>query len=142
MSAAQTVVFTDGVFDLFHANHLAVLEEAKTYGDKLVVGVTSDAMAASYKRAPVIAQQERLRIVQAISCVDEAFILDSPMGEEKMMEILDTYDVTSVVYAGDATPEFYRPAEAQGKMVHLPYHAGTSTSGILRKIRALPEEAL
>ena len=49
-----SVVLTDGVFDLIHANHLSLLMEASTYGEKLIVAVVSDAQAESFKRRPVI----------------------------------------------------------------------------------------
>lgn len=45
-------------------------------GDRLVVGVVSDKSVASYKREPVLTEQERLRTIQALPFVDEAFIYD------------------------------------------------------------------
>lgn len=130
----EKTVFTDGVFDLFHANHLALLTKAATFGDKLVVAVISDAIARSYKRQPVIREQERLAIVRNISCVDHAFIFDDPLSSTTMQELIEKYRISAVVYAGDATPEFYGPAENAGIMHRLPYHLGTSTSGIIREI--------
>ena len=129
-------VYTDGVFDLFHANHLALLQEAKALGDYLIVGVASDRVTQSYKRTPVIDETERLAIVAAINCVDEAVLLDEVPNAAKMEEILATYDIDLVVYAGDATPDFYKPAETRGIMLRLPYHEGISTSGIIDRIRA------
>ena len=129
-------VYTDGVFDLFHTNHLAILREAKALGDYLIVGVASDYMTESYKRRPIIADTERLAIVTAIDCVDEAFLLDGLPTAEKLEEILSTYDVDLVVYAGDATPDYYVPAEKRGIMRRLPYHDGTSTSEIIDRIRS------
>jgi glycerol-3-phosphate cytidylyltransferase len=74
----MNTVYTAGVFDLFHAGHLSVLERSKALageGGKLVVGIVSDLGAAAYKpRAPLIGEQERLRIVSALECVDAAFL--------------------------------------------------------------------
>lgn len=131
----QKTVFTDGVFDLFHANHLALLKEAKANGNKLVVGVLSDAVVRGYKRAPVIAEAERLAIVENIACVDTAFIVDKPLVSQTMDDIVEEHGIDAVVYAGNSTPEFYESAEKAGIMVRLPYHTGVSTTGIIENIR-------
>jgi D-beta-D-heptose 7-phosphate kinase/D-beta-D-heptose 1-phosphate adenosyltransferase len=131
---AKRVVFTDGVFDMLHANHVCFLEEAKSLGDWLVVGVVSDSRAQEYKRRPVLSQEERLRVVEALSCVDEAFIIHEALISETMKRIIAAYHVSAVVYAGDSTPEFYIPAEMSGIMHRLPYRAGVSSSEIIKRI--------
>ena len=128
-------IYTDGVFDLFHANHLALLKEAKSFGDFLIVGVASDFMTASYKRKPIINEAERLAIVSAIDCVDEAFLIDGLPTADAMENILAQHQIDLVVYAGDATPEYYMPAEARGIMHRLPYHDGVSTSNIIARAK-------
>ena len=70
----ESIVLTHGVFDLMHSNHVEALRVAKSFGDKLIVGVHSDAVAASYKRWPMLREEERLKQVQAVRYVDEAFI--------------------------------------------------------------------
>lgn len=131
----MVTVFTDGVFDLFHANHVALLHEAQALGDRLVVGVVSDKVAQGYKRAPVICEAERLEVVANITCVDEAFIIDADMTSQTMDKIVDDFNISLVVYAGDATPDFYSSAEAAGIMPRLPYHVGVNTSDIIQRIR-------
>ncbi|MEE9454965.1 MAG: adenylyltransferase/cytidyltransferase family protein [Paracoccaceae bacterium] len=132
--ATKKIIFTDGAFDLFHANHVALLEEAKSLGDRLVVGVLSDECVANYKRLPVIPQDERLRIVQSQSCVDEAFILNAPMDAKTMREIINTYNITTIVYAGNSTPEFYQEIEEMGLLIRPIYRTGTNTSAIISRI--------
>lgn len=127
-------VLTDGVYDLLHANHVAFLEEARSQGDRLVVAVVSDRIAETFKRRPVIHEDERLAVVAALSCVDEAFILDEPMDGRTMTALLERYRIGAVVYAGDATPEFYVPAEERGIMRRLPYRRGISSSAIIESI--------
>lgn len=71
-------VITFGTFDVFHVGHLRVLERAAALGDRLVVGVSSDALNESKKgRAPVFAQAERIEIVNALEVVDEVFVEES-----------------------------------------------------------------
>ncbi len=73
----RTVV-TFGTFDVFHLGHLRVLERAAALGDRLVVGVSADALNERKKgRCPVFSQNERLAIVAALRVVDEVFVEES-----------------------------------------------------------------
>src|SRR5690348_8354774 len=56
-------VYCNGVFDMFHAAHVAYLKKASQYGE-LYVGVHSDEDAASYKRTPIMSYAERCAVVQ------------------------------------------------------------------------------
>jgi cytidyltransferase-like protein len=67
-------VFVSGCFDLLHSGHIAFLQEAASYGD-LYVALGSDQTVYGLKgRLPVNSEQERLYLVQSLSCVKEAFI--------------------------------------------------------------------
>lgn len=71
-------VITFGTFDVFHVGHVKILERAKTLGDYLVVGVSSDALNMKKKgRNPVYSEQDRARIISAMGCVDEVFFEES-----------------------------------------------------------------
>lgn len=70
-------IYTAGVFSLIHAGHLSLLQRSKALageGGKLVVGVLTDDGAAAYKDRPVVPQDERLRMVAALGCVDAVFL--------------------------------------------------------------------
>lgn len=70
----MVTVITFGTFDVFHVGHLRILERARSLGDKLVVGVSTDALNVSKKgRSPVYPERERMDIVGALKCVDEVF---------------------------------------------------------------------
>lgn len=128
-------VYTDGVFDLFHANHALFLEEARAHGDLLIVGVVSDQMAEGYKRQPTISEQERLRVIQSHKSVDISFILDGPVVARTLDKIIADYNVDAVVYAGDnaeAFGDYFGSAINGGFFYKLPYHDGTSTSKIIK----------
>ena len=72
------IVITFGTFDLFHIGHLRLLKRAKAYGDRLVVGVSSDSLNVNKKKKdPIIPQQHRLEIIKEISVVDEVFLEES-----------------------------------------------------------------
>jgi len=66
-----------GVFDLLHVGHLSLLEYCKTLGDKLIVGVASDQVAASYKgNVPTIPLNQRIEMLKALKCVDDVVTYD------------------------------------------------------------------
>ena len=76
-SAGAVRVYVDMVGDLFHAGHVALLREARSHGDRLVVGVLSDETAASYKRRPIMTLAERVAVIEACRWVDEV-VPDAP----------------------------------------------------------------
>lgn len=135
--ARDKVIYTDGVFDLFHANHALMLQEARAQGDRLVVGVVSDRFAASYKRPPYIPEAERLRIIQSLACVDAAFLQDGPMTSKTLEDVVAQYGVDLVVYAGDSMDGFgtyFQGVIDAGMFLHMPYHDGVSTSRTIADI--------
>ena len=68
----EKVVFTSGCFDLLHLGHLRSLEEARSYGDRLVVAVNSDASVRRIKgpSRPIIPMRQRAELLAALECVD------------------------------------------------------------------------
>ncbi|MBG6144938.1 glycerol-3-phosphate cytidylyltransferase [Labrenzia sp. EL_142] len=65
------IVYTVGTFDLLHVGHLALLSHCRTLGDVVAVGVAADEVVNSYKpNIPVIPLQQRVEMLQALSCVD------------------------------------------------------------------------
>ena len=77
MPPMRTVI-TFGTFDVFHVGHLRVIERAAALGDRLVVGVSADALNLRKKgREPVFSQGERLAIVAALKPVSEVFVEES-----------------------------------------------------------------
>ena len=74
MNVELTVVAASGYFDPLHVGHIEYLEEAKKLGDKLIVIVNNDEQAGLKKGKPFMSQEDRLKIVKSLRCVDEAFI--------------------------------------------------------------------
>lgn len=66
------LVFTNGCYDLLHTGHLKVLEQAKSFGDKLVVGVNSDDSIKRIKgdKRPIVSLEDRVKMLAALECVD------------------------------------------------------------------------
>ncbi|MFV0262869.1 MAG: adenylyltransferase/cytidyltransferase family protein [Kluyvera sp.] len=97
-------VITFGTFDVFHVGHLNILQRAKSLGDRLIVGVSSDALNFRKKnRYPVYTQQERLSIIQGIKHVDAVFIEESL---EQKAEYIKMYSADVLVMGNDWQGKF------------------------------------
>jgi glycerol-3-phosphate cytidylyltransferase len=76
-SRPRTVI-TFGTYDVFHVGHLRLLRRAAELGDRLVVGVSADALNVSKKgRAPGFTHDERMEIIAALEMVDDVFVEES-----------------------------------------------------------------
>lgn len=71
---SKIIVAVSGYFDPLHVGHLDYLEMAKSLGDRLIVIVNNDEQAKLKKGKPFMLENDRLRIVKTLRCVDEAFI--------------------------------------------------------------------
>src|SRR5438093_13262731 len=83
-ASGQRVVFTNGVFDLLHRGHAETLAEARSLGDRLVVGINSDASVRALGKGPerpLVAEADRAAIVAALACVDLVVIFGDPTPE-------------------------------------------------------------
>lgn len=134
------VVYTYGVFDLFHVGHLKLLREARALGGYLIVGVYTDAAAAQFKRPPIIPFEQRIELVRSIFEVNEAVQQYDFSPDKNLREIKPNilakgpgagWDEEGIV-PGQQTME-----ELGGKVVRLPYHDGQSTSDIIHKIKKI-----
>jgi glycerol-3-phosphate cytidylyltransferase len=130
---SSQVVMTSGVFDLFHVGHLNILRNSKALGTRLIVGVVSDLGAAAYKRRPTIPQEQRLEIVRALRCVDEAYIQETtdptPLLEQFRPDIYTHGNDWARLLKGQESIE-----RLGIQFVLLPYTNNVSTSGILEHI--------
>ena len=134
----NTVVFTNGCFDILHPGHVDLLERARTLGDKLVVGINSDASVRAIKGAdrPFQNQQDRKRVLLGLSSVDEVVIFDELTPERLIHDIKP--DV--LVKGGDWKTEEIIGADfvlKRGGSVHsLPLVNGFSSSDIVSRIQS------
>lgn len=75
------IVLCRGVFDLLHVAHLRHLEEAKTFGDRLVVSLTTDEAAEREKRRPIIPEKERMEMLRGLRCVFDVSLCSDPLRD-------------------------------------------------------------
>ncbi len=128
----MTRVITFGTFDVFHVGHVNILERAKELGDYLIVGVSSDALNFSKKgRYPVFNEEQRIRMVEAIHCVDEVFL-------EESLELKDQYlkqHKADILVMGDDWKGKFDHFSKYAKVVYLPRTRGISTTEIIETIK-------
>jgi glycerol-3-phosphate cytidylyltransferase len=146
MKKPATIGYTTGVFDLFHIGHLNMLKNAKSLCDKLIVGVTTDALVAYKKKRSVIPFEERIEIVRSIKYVDAAV----PQDSMDKMEAWNRYHF-DLMFVGDDwmnTPkwqEFEAQFKAVGvRIVYFPYTKGTSSTlinQVLLDLRNAPPQS-
>jgi choline-phosphate cytidylyltransferase len=129
----MTTVITFGTFDVFHVGHLRVLERAAAFGDRLVVGVSADALNLRKKgREPVFSQAERLEIVAALRVVDEVFVEESL---ELKRDYLVKYDAQVLVMGDDWAGRFDEFGDIC-RVEYLPRTPAISTTALIEKISA------
>jgi D-beta-D-heptose 7-phosphate kinase/D-beta-D-heptose 1-phosphate adenosyltransferase len=132
-------VFTNGCFDLLHGGHLALLEEARSAGDLVVVGINSDSGVRALKGEgrPIVPQDERAEVLAALRFVDLVVVFDEPTPRELVTALRP--DV--LVKGGDYTPDSVVGRDEVeswgGRVVIVPLVAGRSTRGIVGDARSL-----
>jgi glycerol-3-phosphate cytidylyltransferase len=125
------------VADLVHVGHLNHLEACKQLCDKLIVGVLTEKAVLERKPQPVIPFADRLRMVQALKCVDVAIVQDtySPIPNALAMRVGVLFESTS------HSEEDIQAARREigsygGSVIVLPYYVGCSSTAIKARITA------
>lgn len=133
----MTTVITFGTFDVLHVGHLRILQRARELGDRLVVGVSSDALNVSKKgREPVFAQEERCELVANLKCVDEVFVEESL---ELKRAYLEKYGADVLVMGDDWAGRFDEMSDIC-RVVYLPRTPSISTTGVIEHISTLKKQ--
>jgi rfaE bifunctional protein nucleotidyltransferase chain/domain len=140
----QTVVLTNGCFDLLHVGHAWYLQQARALGDLLIVGLNSDASTRRLKgpRRPLTPQDERAAVLAALACVDYVTIFEENTAEALVVRLRPAIYVKGGDYAatpaaaGKALPEAAVVQGYGGRVEVLPYLPGHSTSELIARIVA------
>ena len=135
----KLIVFTNGCFDLMHIGHTRYLQEAKSLGDVLVVGVNSDASVRSLEKGsdrPIVPEAQRAEVVAALGCVDFVVIFT----ESDPGRLIAAVQPDVLVKGGDwAWDQIVGRdvVEAHGGLVRtIPLVPGLSTTTLLQRIRS------
>jgi D-beta-D-heptose 7-phosphate kinase / D-beta-D-heptose 1-phosphate adenosyltransferase len=135
-TSGHTIVFTNGCFDILHAGHIALLEDCRQFGDKVVVGINSDRSVSRLKGPdrPVVGERERARILAALSATDAIVTFDQPTP----IDLIVALRPNVLVKGGDYTPESIIGASEVrswgGRVAIVPTVQGFSTTNIVRRL--------
>lgn len=128
-------VYVSCVADLMHIGHARLFEKCRAFGDEVIAGVHSDAVATSYKRKPVINEKHRYYLVGSNMHIDHV-LEDAPLKQTK--EFLDANGIDIVVRATDGGAEivdqFHEVPFREGMIRFVPRTEGLSTSDIISKV--------
>lgn len=144
LPAGTTVVFTNGVFDLLHAGHVALLEAARAAGGALIVAVNSDASVRRLGKGgrggggtdrPFVPATERARLLAALASVDCVVLFD----EDTPLTVIRRLQPDVLVKGADyQRSEIVGADEVEGwggRVVRVPLVPGLSTTDLLRRLR-------
>ena len=137
--AGETLVFTNGHFDLLHVGHLEYLEKASALGDALFVGVNGDASTTRLKGPgrPLVPAAQRARLLAALRPVSATIIFDEDTAEGLLRALQPDIYVKGGDYADKPLPE-RETVEAYGGRVELiAYLAGQSTTRLINRTRKI-----
>jgi cytidyltransferase-like protein len=122
----HSIVYTQGVWDMFHIGHLNLLRAAKSIGSKLIVGVNTDDLVLEYKgHQPLLCWEDRAEVVRACKYVDVVMPADSLEKDD----LLHRLDADILVHGDDKRILGSDWMEANGRrVISFPYTAGRSSS--------------
>jgi cytidyltransferase-like protein len=130
----------DGVFDLFHRGHIEAIKKAREIAGsgKVIIGVVSDKDAESYKRIPIINEDDRLEIIKNIKGIDK-IIFPCPLKVDK--EFVEKNNIDFVIHGfydekdWNIQKGFFQELIDLGKFKNVNYYDKCSTSSIIKKIK-------
>lgn len=136
-SRAETIVFTNGCFDILHEGHVNLLEEAKGLGDKLVVGVNDDASVKRLKgdSRPINSLASRIKVLEALSSVDFAISFSEETPISLIKEICPDILVKGGDYLNQEIVGSDFVTERGGKVHILDFLDGFSSSHIIDAVK-------
>jgi len=133
----RRVVFTNGVFDVLHAGHVAYLAWARAQGDALIVGINTDASVRALKgpERPLVPFEDRAAVVAALRSVDAVVGFGERTPEVLLDRIRPDVHVKSAQYRVEDLPERIVVLQHGGEIRLAPHVFGKSTTDIVATIR-------
>jgi D-beta-D-heptose 7-phosphate kinase/D-beta-D-heptose 1-phosphate adenosyltransferase len=136
-AAGLRVVVTNGCFDLLHPGHVALLEQARAEGDRLVVAINSDSSVRGLKgpSRPLVAEGERAEALRALEAVDRVIVYDEPTPLEVIEALRPDVLVKGADWAHDAIVGREVVEGGGGRVVRIELLPGRSTSRLVERIK-------
>jgi rfaE bifunctional protein nucleotidyltransferase chain/domain len=133
------IVFTNGCFDVLHRGHVEYLEKSRALGDKLIVGLNSDASVRQLKSGrPVNSQDDRMAVLLALRWVDKVIIFDEPTP----LQLIHRIKPDIITKGGDYRPEQVAGFTLVKRVVIIPFLDGYSSTRIINATQRNSEKGL
>lgn len=136
--SGETIVFTNGCFDILHVGHITLLEECRRFGSKLVLGLNADDSISRLKgpERPIVKERERARVMAALAAIDAVVLFT----EDTPLELIRAIQPDVLVKGGDYSIDTVVGAEdviaAGGRVEIVPTVQGHSTTNIVNKMKS------
>jgi D-beta-D-heptose 7-phosphate kinase/D-beta-D-heptose 1-phosphate adenosyltransferase len=133
--AGGTVVTTNGCFDLLHRGHVSYLQEARSLGDLLIVGINADASVRRLKgpSRPLNTEEDRAAVLAALRCVDGVCVFSEDTPVEWLRTLRPQIHAKGGDWNGKELPEQAALKEWGGRLQFLPFVDGFSTTSLIAK---------
>jgi len=135
----ETVVFTNGCFDLLHVGHVRSLEQARALGDRLVVAVNSDASVRAQGKGPgrpIVPGRQRAEVLAALACVDWVVAFGEPTPLRTILALRPDVLAKGGDWALDAIVGRREVEGWGGRVVRLREVPGVRTRALVEAIRS------
>jgi rfaE bifunctional protein nucleotidyltransferase chain/domain len=132
----KKVVFTNGCFDILHAGHVRYLAAARTLGDRLVIGLNTDASVRRLKgpKRPVAPEDDRAEVLMALAAVDAITLFDDDTPEALIGMLLPDILVKGADWPVEKIAGAKAVLDHGGSVLTVPLLEGRSTTGIIETI--------
>ncbi len=138
MFKEKTIVYTSGTFDMFHYNHLRMINYSRSLADILIVGVSTDELVSSYKAKPIIPFNERLQIIEALKTPDIVI----PQHSLDHSELVKKLNIDAFVVGDDWFGKYDYLKDLGVQVFYFPYGTGVSSSNLRKTIHDSYKENL
>jgi len=135
----NTIVFTNGCFDIIHNGHVDSLQKSAAFGTRLIVGLNSDESVKMLKgiNRPILGEQARAEILAAFECVDAVIIFSEETPAEIIAKIIPDVLVKGAQYEIHEIAGHDTVLNNGGKVETLELVEGISTSDLIERIKKL-----
>ena len=135
--AGRKIVFTNGCFDILHAGHVRYLEQARSCGDYLILGLNTDQSVQQLKgpQRPLNNELDRAEVVGALKSVDAVVLFGEQTAEVLIAKVKPDVYVKGGDYTLDTLPEAKIVQAYGGRVEFINMVEGRSTTNIIEKIK-------
>ncbi len=133
----KKIAFTNGTFDVLHLGHVTYLQKARAAADVLIVGVNTDRSVKTYKDPgrPINPQQDRIKVLTALACVDYGILFDAPTPLQLIRKIRPDVLVKGADWAIKDIAGAQEVLSWGGKVRRVPMVKGRSSTRVIKILK-------